>query len=331
MKNSKIVGLGHYVPERVVTNQELEKYMDTSDEWIQERTGIQERRYVSHEQTVTSIGVEAAKEAIRNAGIDKSEIDFIIFSTIAPDYFFPGNGVLIQRELGLKGIGALDIRNACSGFIYGLAVADQFIKTGTYGTVLLVCSEIQSKLMDFADRSRSVSVIFADGAGAVVLKATDEKDKGILSTYLHADGNYAEELFMKDANKVFKEEGALDETMGIITSPHMNGNAVFKKAIVKLFSTINESLNNNNYTKEDIDLLITHQANLRISKNVQEKLRLPDEKVYNNIMRLGNTTSASIPIALSEAWSKGKLKDGDLLCLAAFGSGFAWGSALVKW
>ena len=267
--------------------------------------------------------------AAERAGININEIEFIVFATITPDYFFPGSGVLLQRELGLQGIGALDIRNACSGFIYALSVADQFIKTAMYKTVLVVGSEIQSSALDKSTEGRSSSVIFADGAGAAILQATTE-DTGILSTHLHADGDYAEELYVKDPGSSRKVRLSKELLDGKTFNLTMNGNAVFKHAVIKFSEVINEALEANGRSKDDIDLLIPHQANLRISNFVQKQFQLPDEKIFNNIMTVGNTTAASIPIAMSEAWEQGRIKAGDLICLAAFGSGFTWASALIE-
>lgn len=329
MNYSKIKGIGHYVPERVVTNDDLSKLMDTSDAWITERTGIKERRFFDPDKdTVAGMAANASRLALERAGLTTSDVDFIVFATITPDYFFPGSGVLMQRELGLEGIGALDIRNACSGFIYGISVADQFIKTGMYKTVLVVGAEIQSSAMDLSDRGRAVSVIFGDGAGAVVLQA--DSQPGILSTHLHADGRYAEELYIKDPGSSRKNRLTKDMIDEDGVRAYMNGNMVFKHAVVRFQEVIMEALEANKLTKENIDLLIPHQANLRISHYLQEQLGLSDEKVYNNIMRYGNTTAASIPIAMSEAWQEGKISEGTLLCMAAFGSGFTWASALVQ-
>ncbi|MGE0930669.1 3-oxoacyl-ACP synthase III family protein [Peijinzhouia sedimentorum] len=331
MKNSVITGIGHYVPEKVVTNKDLEKIMNTTNEWIVERTGIEERRWFNPEvDTVANMATKASRMAIERAGIDVKDIEFIVFANITPDYFFPGSGVLLQRELGLSGVGALDIRNACSGFIYGLSVADAFIKTGTYKTILLVGAEIQSSALDISDEGRSSSVIFADGAGAVILQATDDSSKGVLTTHLHADGRFAEELYVKDPGSSRAERLSHDLIDGSTFKLTMNGNTVFKHAVVRFLEVIQEALDATGKSKEDIDLFIPHQANLRISNFVQEKLGLPDEKVFNNIMHYGNTTAASIPIAMSEAFEKGKLKEGDLLCLAAFGSGFTWASAMIQ-
>jgi 3-oxoacyl-[acyl-carrier-protein] synthase-3 len=351
--NSRIAGIGHYVPDNIITNDHLKKYMDTSDEWIQERTGIQERRYAAkHDETTSSMGAKAAEMAIKNAGIEKEDVDFIIFATLSPDYYFPGCGVLLQRELGLTktNIGALDIRNQCSGFIYGLSVADKFIKTGTYKNILLVGAEKHSMGLDYTTEGRNVTVIFGDGAGAAIIQPTHENDKGVLTTHLHSDGTFAEELAMMnpgshggyyddDLDKYgFDSEnipGGIFITKTMIDNriiyPNMNGQLVFKNAVMRFKEVIQEALDATELTQEDIDMLIPHQANLRISQFIQHSLGLSDDQVYNNIHKYGNTTAASIPIALSEAHQEGKIKDNDLVCLAAFGSGFTWGSSLIRW
>jgi len=349
MHQTIIAGIGHYVPQNIVTNNDLLQYMETSDEWIQERTGIKERRYAHRtEETTTTMGVEAAKIAIERAGITNDDVDFIIFATICPDYYFPGCGVLLQRAMKMKEVGALDIRNQCSGFVYALSVADQFIKTGMYKNILLVASEKHSFGLDFSTRGRNISVIFGDGAAAVVLQPTKEEGRGILSTHLHSDGENAEMLAMfnpgthanhwtdnqladfDDApiGEMFMSHAMIDNVQNY---PTMDGPAVFKKAVVKFPEVIVEALDKNNLTTADLTLLIPHQANLRIAQFVQQKLKLRDDQVFNNIEKYGNTTAASIPIALSEAWEAGKVKKGDLICVAAFGSGFTWASALIKW
>lgn len=338
-----------YVPENVVTNEDLTQYMDTSDEWIQERTGIKERRFAHRtNETTTTMGVQAATIAIERAGITAQDIDFVVFATLSPDYYFPGCGVLLQRAMKMKEIGALDVRNQCSGFVYALSVADQFIKTGMYKNILVVGSEKHSFGLDFSTRGRNVSVIFGDGAGAVVLQPATNEGQGILSTHLHSDGESAEILAMYNPgthanhwteNKLasfndaavgdmFMSHAMIEEAQNF---PYMDGPAVFKKAVVKFPEVIMEALKENNVTPADITLLIPHQANLRIAQFVQQKLGLQDDQVYNNIQRYGNTTAASVPIALCEAWQDGKIKEGDLVCLAAFGSGFTWASALVRW
>jgi 3-oxoacyl-[acyl-carrier-protein] synthase-3 len=292
--------------------------------------------------------VEAAKIAIERAGITAQDIDFIIFATLSPDYYFPGCGVLVQRAMQMKEVGALDIRNQCSGFVYALSVADQFIKTGMYKNILVIGSEKHSFGLDFSTRGRNVSVIFGDGAGAVVMQPTEKEGQGILSTHLHSDGESAEILAMynpgshanhwgtkdyasfddAEISQMFMSHQMIDNAQNY---PYMDGPAVFKKAVVKFPEVIMESLHKNGYESTDINMLIPHQANLRISQFVQQKLKLQDHQVYNNIMNYGNTTAASIPIALCEAWEKGMIKEGDLVCLAAFGSGFTWASALMKW
>jgi 3-oxoacyl-[acyl-carrier-protein] synthase-3 len=348
MLRSVIAGIGMYVPKNVITNQALTQYMDTSDEWIQERTGIKERRYADRtKETTTTMGVEAAKIAIERAGITANDVDFIIFATLSPDYYFPGCGVLLQRAMQMKEVGALDVRNQCSGFIYALSIADQFIKAGMYKNILVVGSEKHSFGLDMSTRGRHVSVIFGDGAGAVVLQPTEDENRGILSTHLHSDGADAEALAMYNpgTHANYWKEGLADFDESVISDmfvsiemvkkeqfyPNMDGQAVFKKAVVKFPEVIMEALNKNNYTPADLKLLVPHQANLRISQFVQQKLKLRDDQVYNNIQRYGNTTAASIPIALCEAWQEGRIEKGDLVCLAAFGSGFTWASALLRW
>jgi 3-oxoacyl-[acyl-carrier-protein] synthase III len=332
MRHSKIVGLGHHVPENVVTNQYLSTLMDTNNEWIIERTGIQERRWMDPtKDTVANMAAKATRMALQRAKLTEKDIDFIVFATITPDYFFPGSGVLLQRELGLETIPALDVRNACSGFIYALSVADQFIKTGMYKTILVVGAEIQSTALDISTRGRNTAVIFGDGAGVAILQPSDKP--GILSTHLHSDGRFAEELYVKDPGSSRPHSERQPEQINDTSTfkVHMNGNQVFKHAVVRFMEVINEALDANKLKKEDINLLVPHQANLRISQYIQEKLSLSENQVYNNIMRYGNTTAASIPIAMSEAWAEGKIRENDLLCLAAFGSGFTWASALIRW
>ncbi|TGD57935.1 3-oxoacyl-ACP synthase III family protein [Flavobacterium humi] len=335
MFHSKITGLGYYVPENVVTNDDLSKIIDTSDEWIQERTGIKQRRHIIRgEDTTTSMGVKAAEIAIKRSGIAKEDIDFVIFATLSPDYYFPGPGVLVQRDLGLRTVGALDVRNQCSGFVYAISVADQYIKTGMYKNILVIGSEVHSTGLDMTSRGRSVSVIFGDGAGAAVLSREEDVTKGILSTHLHSEGQHAEELIVKApgmgqrwVTDIIADADPDDESY----FPYMNGQFVFKNAVVRFSEVINEGLEANNLGVSDIDMLVPHQANLRISQFIQQKFKLTDDQVYNNIMDYGNTTAASIPIALTEAWEKGKIKEGDIVVLAAFGSGFTWGSVIIKW
>src|SRR5947199_1990278 len=349
MIRSKIAGIGMYVPEQVFTNYDLMKYMETSDEWIQERTGIKERRFAKREgETTTTMGIEAAEIAIERAGTTPQEIDFIVFATLCPDYYFPGCGVLLQRAMKMEEIGALDIRNQCSGFVYALSVADQFIKSGMYKNILVVGSDKHSFGLDFSTRGRNVSVIFGDGAGAVVLQPTEKENRGILSTHLHSEGEGAEILAMYNPGShanywqdqkfadfddaeiadMFMSHAMIDKTQNF---PHMDGPAVFKKAVEKFPEVIMEALNANGKKPSDLTMLIPHQANLRISQYVQKLLRLRDDQIHNNIQKYVNTTAASIPIALCETWEKGLINEGDLVCLAAFGSGFTWASALLYW
>lgn len=349
MNRTIIAGIGCYLPEKVVTNEDLTQLMDTNDQWIQERTGIQERRYAKRfEETTATMGAEAAKIAMERAGVGPEDIDFLIFATLSPDYYFPGCGVLVQRMLGLKDIGALDVRNQCSGFVYGLSIADQFIKTGVYKNILLIGSETHSYALDFNTRSRHVSVIFGDGAGAVVLQPTQDENRGILSSHLHSDGSDAEVLCMPNPgfhvgvhNKNWKPSvpanpyGSLFVNQELLDKedfyPYMDGQAVFKKAVVKLEEVVVEALNAHHFSSTNLNLLVPHQANLRISQYLQKKLRLRDDQMFNNIQKYGNTTAASVPIALCEAWETGKVQTGDLVCLAVFGSGFTWGSTLLRW
>ena len=332
LRHSEIAGTGHYVPERVVKNADLEQLMSTTDAWIQERTGIEERRWFTEGvDTTANMGAKAAQRALDRAGLTPDDVQLIVFATLSPDYFFPGSGVLLQREMGMKAATpAFDVRNQCSGFLYALSLADQFIKTGMYDTVLVVGSEIHSSGLDKTTRGRGVSVIFGDGAGAVVLRPGTREGHGILSTHLHAQGEFAEELMVKEpgSNREDRVEVAVDNKLDMY--PYMNGQNVFKHAVVRFPQVIQEALGQNGLQPADIDLLIPHQANLRITQYVQQKMGLPDEKVFSNIQRYGNTTAASIPIALSEAVEQGRVQPGDLVCLAAFGSGFTWASALVK-
>jgi len=350
MPNTKIAGMGFYVPEKVVTNFDLEKHMDTSDQWIQERSGIVTRRYVEKfEETTSIMGAKAARKALDFAGVAIEEVDFIIFATLSPDYFFPGSGVLMQRELGLnkKEIPALDIRNQCSGFVYGLEVADQFIKTGKYKNILLVGAEYHSMGLDFSTEGRNVTVLFGDGAGAVLLQPTEEEGKGVLTTHIHSDGTNAEVLAFINPGAhggyhLGKEKyGYNDKAFGegFITEkmyeekmlyPQMDGQTVFKTAVRKFPEVIMEALKTTGKSPQEVKLVIPHQANLRISQFVQKILRLRDDQMFNNIQKYGNTTAASIPIAMCEAWEEKRFGEGDLVCIAAFGSGFTWGSALIQ-
>ena len=335
MYNSKIIGLGKFLPNNIVTNYDLAKKIDTSHEWIVERTGIEERRHIKKGDgnTTASMGAEAAKIALNRANMLAKDIDLILFATLSPDYYMPGSGVFVQKILNIPTCPAMDIRNACSGFVYAIATADQYIKTGMYKNVLVIGSETQSGAIDMTTRGRDIAVIFGDGAGAAVVSRNESKDSGILSSHLHSEGEHVDELVMiaPNTNKWVTEIVSENDPEDSSYYPYMNGKAVFKNAISRFEEVINTGLDHNNLKPEDISLLIPHQANLRISQFIQKKLNLRDDQVYNNIMRYGNTTAASIPIALTEAWEEGKVKDGDVIVLAAFGAGFSWGSSIIRW
>ncbi len=334
MYNSKIIGLGKYLPDHVVTNDDLSKLMDTNDAWIQERTGIKERRWIKEgtEDTSAIMGAKAARMAIERSGLTKDDIDFIVFATLSPDYYFPGCGVQIQDMLDMPTIGALDVRNQCSGFVYAISVADQFIKTGMYKNILVIGAEYHSNGLDKTTRGRGVSVIFGDGAGACVLSREEDNTKGILSTHLHSEGKYADKLMVASPSIAhWVPEILASKEEDISYFPYMDGTFVFKHAVVRFSEVIIEGLTKNGLQKEDIDMLIPHQANLRIAQFIQKKFALRDDQVFNNIMKYGNTTAASVIIALTEAWEEGKIKEGDHVVLAAFGSGFTWASAIIKW
>lgn len=334
MYNSKIIGLGKYLPDNVVTNDDLAKMMDTNDEWIQERTGIKERRWIAEgsEDTSAVMGAKAARIAIERSGLTKDDIDFIVFATLSPDYYFPGCGVQIQDMLDMPTIGALDVRNQCSGFVYAISVADQFIKTGMYKNVLVIGAEYHSNGLDKTTRGRGVTVIFGDGAGACVLTRTEDHSKGVLSTHLHSEGKYADKLIVESPSIAhWVPEILANKEEDVSYFPYMDGQFVFKNAVVRFSEVIMEGLQKNNLQKDQIDMLIPHQANLRIAQFIQKKFGLSDDKVYNNIMRYGNTTAASVIIALTEAWEEGKISEDDIVVLAAFGSGFTWASAIIRW
>ena len=335
MYRSRITGLGKYVPENVVTNDDLSKVMDTNHEWIVERTGIETRRHIAKGDgnTTAVMGVKAAKIALERADLDKQDVDLILFATLSPDYYFPGSGVLVQELMDIKTCPAMDIRNQCSGFIYALSTADQFIKTGMYKNILVIGSENHSGGLDFSTRGRGVSVIFGDGAAAAVVSRSEEDSGGIITTHLHSQGKFAEELALigPSTNRWVPEIMEANDPEDTSYYPNMNGQLVFKNAVVRFSEVIVEGLTAAGWEASEIDMLVPHQANLRISQFIQKKFGLKDDQVYNNIQRYGNTTAASIPLALTEAWEEGKIKSGDKIVLAAFGSGFTWGSALIEW
>jgi 3-oxoacyl-[acyl-carrier-protein] synthase-3 len=331
--NTLFLGTGFYVPSRVIPNQELTRWMDTSDEWIRERTGIQERRWIPEGEGITGAGMarRAAEMALEEARMTPGDLDAIILATLSPDHSFPGTSAFLQAELELPGIPALDIRTQCTGFLYGLSVADAWIRTGQYKTVLLVGTEIQSTGLDVSTRGRDMAVLFGDGAGAVILGAGEEEGRGVLSTHLHADGRHAKDLWCEASSSSKHPRISVEDIRSGRVWPLMDGREVFRNAVSRMPEAAQEALRANGLEIEDVDLLIAHQANARISEGVRRKLGIPPERMYNNIHRYGNTTAASIPIALAEAVREQRLREGDLLCLVAFGSGFTWASALVRW
>ncbi|MFB0565819.1 MAG: 3-oxoacyl-ACP synthase III family protein [Candidatus Aminicenantaceae bacterium] len=327
-----ITGTGHYVPPRVVTNFDLEKMANTSDEWIRQRSGIVERHYVEPGVGSSDLAYEAALRAIEDANIDKSEIDFIIAATLSPDHYFPGIGVMVQAKLGLAGIGALDVRNQCSGFIYALSIGDQYIKTKTFRKILVVAAEVHSTNLDYSDQGRDIAVLFGDGGGAVILEPSEKDDgRGILSTHIFSDGRFYSELWMEKPSPKDKPTFCEEFFKENRFFPRMEGRNVFKNASEKMPESVKIGLEHNSLTIDDVDLLIPHQANDRITQMVARVLKIPVEKVVRNIDRYGNTTAASIPIALDESIKNGRLKSGDLLILTAFGSGYTWASAVIRW
>lgn len=340
MIKSVIKGTGHYVPENIVTNDDLSRLMTTNDEWITERTGIKERHHRKNrndsEETTVYLGFKASELALKKAGLTAKDIDYIVFATLSPDYYFPGCGVLLQKMLGCDTIGALDVRNQCSGFVYAMSVAHAFIKSGIYKNILVVGAEVHSFGLDFSDEGRGVSVIFGDGAGAVVLSASEDDQAGnILAVNMHSEGQYADELCTQFPGSKFGWSDRMRKEPEAVTNkevyPIMNGNFVFKHAVTRFPETMKEALAAAGKTPEDLDMFIPHQANLRISQFVQQQFGLPDEKVFNNIQKYGNTTAASIPIAFDEAIEQGRIKRGDLVLMSAFGSGFTWGSVLLEY
>ncbi len=331
MKKSRILGVGRYLPEKIVTNFDLEKMMDTTDEWIRQRTGIEQRRFAAEGEGAALMGARAGEEAIKNAGLKKEDIDFIIFATLSPDYNFPGSGVFVQDLLGIEPIGALDVRNQCTGFIYSLSIADQFIKTGMYKHILVIGSEVHSTGNEFTTRGRDVAVLFGDGAGAVVVGESEDEKRGILSTHLHSQGKYAKELWVEAPASILHPRLTQEMMDQGRHYPKMNGKNVYKHAVTRMPEVIMEAVNANGYKISDIDLLVPHQANMRINEYVAGTLGIAPEKVVHNIQKYGNTTAATIPLCFYDAIEDGRLKPGTLVCVAAFGAGFTWASALLRW
>lgn len=331
MPRTEFISTGIYVPERIVRNEEFTQWMDTSDEWIRTRTGIVERRWARDDQATSDLAVEATMMALGRAGMKASELDCIIFATLSPDYFFPGSGVYLQTKLGVTDIPCLDIRNQCTGFIYGLSVADAWIRAGQYRRIALVGAEVHSMGMDLTTRGRDLSVLFGDAAGVAILGPTEDAGRGVLSTHIFADGANANLLWCNLGGSANRPRLSAEQLEQGLQWPVMQGREVFKYATTRMPAAVEEALRANGLRAEEITLFIPHQANLRISEMVQKRLGLRDDQVFNNIQKYGNTTAASIPLALHEALEGGRLKRGDLLMLAAFGSGFTWGSAAVRW
>jgi 3-oxoacyl-[acyl-carrier-protein] synthase-3 len=331
MPHTEFIATGFHVPERVVTNADLSRLMDTSDEWITQRSGIKTRYWVSEGETGVTLAREATCQALANAGMKAADLDCIVYCTCTPDHFEPGNGVFLERELGLRDIPAIDVRNQCSGFLYGLSVADAWIRTGQYRRVLLVGAEVHSRGLDKTTRGRDTAVLFGDGAGVAILGPTTADGRGVLSTHLYADGRHAEKLWV-DAPGLAHDPFISEELLQ--AGKHravMEGREVFKYASMLMPQSVATALAHNGLTPADVSLLVPHQANLRILEMVQKATGLREEQVYTNIQKYGNTTAASIPIALHEAVCEGRLKRGDVLVLTAFGSGFTWASAAIRW
>jgi 3-oxoacyl-[acyl-carrier-protein] synthase-3 len=331
MARAAFAALGTFVPDRVVTNEELTRHMETSDAWIQERTGVKERRWVREGTGNSDMALAATNQALQRAGWRAGDIEAIIYASLSPDHMFPGDGCYLNAKLGIPGVPALDVRNQCSGFVYGLSVAEAWIRGGVYRRVLLVGSEIHSTGLDVSTRGRDTAVIFGDGAGAALLEATDDPGRGVLSVHLHADGRHALDLSCDAPGSVYHPRIQVAQIESGAIFPHMEGQKVFKNAIVRMPEVVREALDRNGLTPRDIKLLVPHQANLRISQMVQRSLELRDDQVFNNIEKYGNTTAASIPIALAEGVEARGVKRGDLVALAAFGAGFTWAGALVRW
>jgi 3-oxoacyl-[acyl-carrier-protein] synthase-3 len=329
---SVILGVGGHVPERLVTNQDMAQWMETSDEWIYERTGIRQRYWIDGEIGGSELAEKAVHQALENSGTELGEIDCIILATLSPDHTFPGTGCFLQERLGLPGIPALDVRNQCSGFIYGLSVADAWIRTGQYQRILLVGTEVHSTGIDISTAGRDVACLFGDGAGAAVVAAGEDPKRGVLSTHLHADGRYAKDLWIEAPGSRFHPVRITKEMIDAGRHwPKMRGRRVFTSAVKHMPAVIKEGLEHNGLALEDVSLIVPHQANLRINEAVAQVLGIDPERMYSNIERYGNTTAASIPLALRDAEQEGKLKKGDTVVLVSFGAGFTWASAVLRW
>lgn len=330
MTRSRITGIGFHVPPRVVTNHDLEQVMDTTDAWIVERTGIRERHFADPGMGSGELGAEAARRALADAGRSPADVDFVVFATTTPDWMFPGNGVLVQQRLGMDTVGALDVRNACSGFVYALSVADAFVRIGRYRCVLVIGAEVQSTGLDLSTGGRDMAVLFGDGAGAAVVEPSGD-GRGILSWSLHSEGAGAQDLWCEAPSSLVAGRVTTEMIAERRHFPRMNGRQVFKNATTRFPEVIHEVLAGAGHTLDEVALVVPHQANQRIGDAVAQRLGLPPEKVFQNIERYGNTTAASVPIALTEARDAGLVKPGDLVVLAAFGAGFAWGACALRW
>lgn len=326
MPNALITGTGFYVPPRVVTNLDMTQFYETSDEWITERSGIKERHWIEEGTGPSDLALPALEMALEDANLNKDDIDFVVFATLSPEAWFPGSGVFLQKKMGLDTIGILDIRQQCTGFVYAISIAELYIKAGKYKNIAVIGAEVQSTSIDLSNEGRTVGVLFGDGAGVAIVSASEEEG-GVLSTHLHADGRYAEQLWVPEPSSTYAPK--VKDTKNL--HAYMNGREVFKHAVTRFPEVIKEALDEQGWTAEEVDLYIPHQANLRISQAVARRLGLPEEKFYSNIHKYGNTTAASIPIAMAEAARDGSLKKGDKLVIAAFGSGFTWASAAIIW
>jgi 3-oxoacyl-[acyl-carrier-protein] synthase-3 len=331
MPRAAIAALGTFVPPRVVTNADLAALMDTSDAWIRQRTGIEERRWVAPGVGASDLALEASRRALAAAGWQPKDVEAIVYATLSPDHFFPGDACFLNAKLGVPGVPALDVRNQCSGFVYGLSIADAWIRAGVYRRVLLVGAEVQSTGIDATTRGRDVAVIFGDGAGAACVEATDDPARGVLSVHLHADGRWAKDLWCDAPGSIHHPRASAEQLATGAVYPHMEGQKVFKHAVVRMPEAVREALAANGLATRDLKLLVAHQANLRIAEAVQRSLELADEQVFNNVQRYGNTTAASIPLCLAEGVEARGVRRGDLVALAAFGAGFTWGAALLRW
>lgn len=331
MTRSRILGTGSFLPPRVVTNDDLSKMFNTTDEWIQQRTGVKQRRYVDPGWGPAEIGAEAARNALAAAGLKATDLDFMIVATQTPPAEFPGAACFIQKILDNPGIGALDVRDQCTGFLYALSIADVYVRIGQYKRILVVGTEVHSTGLEFSDNGRHVTVLFGDGAGAVVVGPSESEDRGILSVHLHADGRYAETLWVEGPSSKCNPRISHEMIEQGRHYPRMDGKVVYKEAVGSMVNVVQEVLKHNRLQVSDVNYFIPHQANMRINEKVSELLGVPREKVNHSIEKYGNCASASVPIALDESVREGRIKAGDTVLFATFASGFTWGGAAVKW